>query len=182
MSAWCASTASARRRCLVPSGDTYVHVQFLRDASISPRGNTVQPCVAAPCHRRSSISSSVKDCGGLPRVAEDSVAEHAAAAAGSVAAVVLVVVRRDILGRARSRESVSRSGAGAQFIMNCGTGQSDCDELRESEGQSDLLLLLQSDQVIRENPASRGTETSAEVLVGPPGGWCRTPVKAVVLG
>ena len=24
------------------------------------------------------------------------------------------------------------------------------------------------DQVIRENPASRGTETSAEVLVGPP--------------
>jgi hypothetical protein len=103
-------------------------------------------------------------------VAEDSVAEHAAAAAGSVAAVVLVVVRRDILGRARSRESVSRSGAGAQFIMNCGTGQSDCDELRESEGQSDLLLLLQSDQVIRENPASRGTETSAEVLVGPPGG------------
>ena len=33
MSAWCASTASARRRCLVPSGDTYVHVQFLRDAT-----------------------------------------------------------------------------------------------------------------------------------------------------
>ena len=28
---------------------------------------------------------------------------------------------------------------------------------------------LQSDQVIKENPASRGTETSAEVLVGPPG-------------
>ena len=25
-----------------------------------------------------------------------------------------------------------------------------------------------SDQVIRENPASRGTEISAEVLVGPP--------------
>ena len=25
-----------------------------------------------------------------------------------------------------------------------------------------------SDQVIRENPASRGTEASAEVLVGPP--------------
>jgi hypothetical protein len=25
-----------------------------------------------------------------------------------------------------------------------------------------------SDQVIRDNPASRGTETSAEVLVGPP--------------
>ena len=34
------------------------------------------------------------------------------------------------------------------------------------------------DQVIRENPASRGTETSAEVLVGPPlgaGGWSETP-------
>ena len=29
--------------------------------------------------------------------------------------------------------------------------------------------LLVSDQVIRENPANRGTETSAEVLVGPPG-------------
>ena len=26
------------------------------------------------------------------------------------------------------------------------------------------------DQVIRENPANRGTEASAEVLVGPPGG------------
>ena len=36
-----------------------------------------------------------------------------------------------------------------------------------------------TDQVIRENPASRGTETSAEVLVGPPlgaGGWSETPV------
>ena len=30
------------------------------------------------------------------------------------------------------------------------------------------LALLASDQVIRENPASRGTETSAENLVGPP--------------
>ena len=38
-----------------------------------------------------------------------------------------------------------------------------------------------SDQVIRENPASRGTETSAEVLVGPPlgaGGWSETPVNS----
>jgi len=43
----------------------------------------------------------------------------------------------------------------------------------------DVLLLLcllppplikrSGDQVIRENPAGRGTETSAEVLVGPPG-------------
>ena len=36
-------------------------------------------------------------------------------------------------------------------------------------------------QVIRENPASRGTETSAEVLVGPPlgaGGWSETPVNS----
>ena len=122
MSAWCASTASARRRCLVPSGDTYVHVQFLRDASISPRGNTVQPCVAAPCHNRSSISSSVKDCGGLPRVAEDSVAEHAAAAAGAAAAgggAAVVVLRRDIfpLGLSRlgalapSVSGVRRAGA-----------------------------------------------------------------------
>ena len=41
-----------------------------------------------------------------------------------------------------------------------------------------------SDQVIRENPASRGTETSAEVLVGPPWrmeGWCRTPVNSRVV-
>ena len=39
----------------------------------------------------------------------------------------------------------------------------------------------ESDQVIRENPASRGTETSAEVLVGPPlgaGGWSETPVNS----
>ena len=28
--------------------------------------------------------------------------------------------------------------------------------------------MICTDQVIRENPASRGTETSAEVLVGPP--------------
>jgi hypothetical protein len=35
--------------------------------------------------------------------------------------------------------------------------------------------------VIRENPASRGTEASAEELVGPPlgaGGWSRTPVNS----
>jgi len=67
--------------------------------------------VAAPCHRRSSISSSVKDCGGLPRVAEDSVAEHAAAAAGGGAAVVVVVVvvRRDIsLSAGALAPSVSR--------------------------------------------------------------------------
>ena len=35
--------------------------------------------------------------------------------------------------------------------------------------------------MIRENPASRGTETSAEVLVGPPlgaGGWSETPVNS----
>ena len=41
--------------------------------------------------------------------------------------------------------------------------------------------LSESDQVIRENPASRGTETSAEVLVGPPlgaGGWSETPVNS----
>jgi hypothetical protein len=29
-------------------------------------------------------------------------------------------------------------------------------------------MMKVSDEVIRENPASRGTETSAEVLVGPP--------------
>jgi hypothetical protein len=41
--------------------------------------------------------------------------------------------------------------------------------------------LRNSDQVIRENPASRGTEASAEVLVGPPlgaGGWSETPVNS----
>ena len=41
--------------------------------------------------------------------------------------------------------------------------------------------MVVSDQVIRENPASRGTETSAEVLVGPPlgaGGWSETPVNS----
>ena len=42
-------------------------------------------------------------------------------------------------------------------------------------------VLGADDQVIRENPASRGTETSAEVLVGPPlgaGGWSETPVNS----
>ena len=31
-----------------------------------------------------------------------------------------------------------------------------------------FFLIWLSDQVISENPANRGTETSAEVLVGPP--------------
>ena len=42
------------------------------------------------------------------------------------------------------------------------------------------LIASSFDQVIRKDPASRGTETSAEVLVGPPGddagGWNRTLV------
>ena len=43
-------------------------------------------------------------------------------------------------------------------------------------------LAFLTDQVIREDPASRGTETSAEVLVGPPlgaGGWSETPVNSM---
>ena len=50
--------------------------------------------------------------------------------------------------------------------------------------KKDVCLInrdLSGDQVIRENPASRGTETSAEVLVGPPlgaGGWSETPVNS----
>ena len=36
-----------------------------------------------------------------------------------------------------------------------------------------------TDQVIRENPTSRGNETSAEVLIGPPWRiWSRTPVNS----
>jgi hypothetical protein len=40
--------------------------------------------------------------------------------------------------------------------------------LRRRTPPSAAPLPRVSDQVIRENPASRGTETSAEVLVGPP--------------
>jgi hypothetical protein len=40
-------------------------------------------------------------------------------------------------------------------------------QARQSRGVRPAFLSV-SDQVIRENPASRGTETSAEVLVGPP--------------
>jgi hypothetical protein len=36
-------------------------------------------------------------------------------------------------------------------------------------GGARLGISLRGDQVIRENPASRGTETSAEDFVGPPG-------------
>jgi hypothetical protein len=36
------------------------------------------------------------------------------------------------------------------------------------ERTASKLSRVESDQVIRENPANRGTETSAEVLVGPP--------------
>ena len=36
-------------------------------------------------------------------------------------------------------------------------------------GTPDRIKKSARDQVIRENPASRGTEASAEVLVGPPG-------------
>ena len=36
-----------------------------------------------------------------------------------------------------------------------------------------------SDQVIRENPASRGTETHRQRFLSVrPGGWCRTPVNS----
>jgi hypothetical protein len=49
------------------------------------------------------------------------------------------------------------------------------------DGTKQTTKQLTGDQVIRENPASRGTETSAEVLVGPPlgaGGWSETPVNS----
>jgi hypothetical protein len=38
----------------------------------------------------------------------------------------------------------------------------------EARGVAASGRLFCDDQVIREKPASRGTETSAEVLVGPP--------------
>ena len=38
----------------------------------------------------------------------------------------------------------------------------------EACGGAGCSFSAPSDQVIRENPASRGTETSAEELVGPP--------------
>jgi hypothetical protein len=41
-------------------------------------------------------------------------------------------------------------------------------DLHNGDNQRRFSLMHRSDQVIRENPASRGTETSAEVLVGPP--------------
>ena len=42
------------------------------------------------------------------------------------------------------------------------------DENAPKPGLSPPMRRRPRDQVIRENPASRGTETSAEVLVGPP--------------
>jgi hypothetical protein len=39
-----------------------------------------------------------------------------------------------------------------------------CGKIQRLEAKCDP----EGDQVIRENPASRGTEASAEVLVGPP--------------
>ena len=44
----------------------------------------------------------------------------------------------------------------------------DCPSRLDSVAFLPYLLTYLSDQVIRENPASRGTETSAEELVGPP--------------
>ena len=46
--------------------------------------------------------------------------------------------------------------------------QTDRHAAREGLKKYSSFLLWVSDQVIRENPASRGTETSAEVLVGLP--------------
>ena len=99
-SAWCASMASACRRCLAPSGDTYAHALFRRATSMSPRGSTVQPCAAAPCQSLSSISCSVKVCGGLPRAPDGSAADEAVPAAEVGDTGVVVLVReecRDIL-------------------------------------------------------------------------------------
>ena len=71
------------------------------------------------------------------------------------------------------------------FVLGLGAQHRGIVELSEDRDVCDsvrlLYLLTTTDQVIRENPASRGTETSAEVLVGPPlgaGGWSETPVNS----
>ena len=77
------------------------------------------------------------------------------------------------------------------FVLGLGARHRGIVDLSDSEGvircvtvfacYSSSSSALGYDQVIRENPASRGTETSAEVLVGPPlgaGGWSETPVNS----
>ena len=64
-------------------------------------------------------------------------------------------------------------GTNIAVLLDCSKSSRQC--------RAFLTYLLTTDQVIRENPASRGTETSAEVLVGPPlgaGGWSETPVNS----
>ena len=49
----------------------------------------------------------------------------------------------------------------------CPSLRAHCDAL-PAKGCKNADGSITGDQVIRENPASRGTEASAEVLVGPP--------------
>jgi hypothetical protein len=50
-----------------------------------------------------------------------------------------------------------------------GSPRNDSAHRTKASGETQRTLRANfSDQVIRENPANRGTETSAEVLVGPP--------------
>ena len=76
---------------------------------------------------------------------------------------IIAVHRAFVLGLgARHRGIVDLS----EGVIRCVTVLVAC---YYSSSSSSWKVIVISDQVIRENPASRGTETSAEVLVGPPG-------------
>ena len=82
-------------------------------------------------------------------------------------------------GRVPGLGGVSSSPVHRAFVLVLGTNIAVLLDCSKSSRQCSLSYLLttylrrQPDQVIRENPANRGTETSAEVLVGPP--WRREP-------
>ena len=86
-------------------------------------------------------------------------------------------LKEGIASRASSGRPPARSLAPPLLAAPRGDRKRSAAHLHQEEEEDSSS----SDQVIREKPASRGTETSAEVLVGPPlgaGGWSETPVNS----
>ena len=81
----------------------------------------------------------------------------------------------------RGAFNLSSSPVHRALVLVLGTNIAVLLDCPKSSRQCSLSYLLTylCDQVIRENPASRGIDTSAEAFLSVrPGGWCRTPVNS----
>jgi hypothetical protein len=131
---------------------------------------------AEPCHRILSASCSSR----LLRAAASLCCSfsHWASAVSLLLRDAFVFGRSRMLGRCGGLTSVAARMLGASTAPRTGGGATPADDSQLLNQYSDQVIRenpanrgtetsaeVSSDQVIRENPASRGTETSAEVLV-----------------